>query len=107
MSKIGAGNLDSRIQILKWRLVDTGLSEKIVHDPDKTVWAKATYVSDGEKFRSGALGVAVSIRFIVRKISLDHRDKIKYQGVDYDVVSIKPYQDSKSLIEITVGGNGK
>lgn len=63
-----AGNLDRRVRFERATPVDDGFSSDVrtTWTPMTTVWASVVPVSDGEKWRAGAMGATVSHRIQVR-----------------------------------------
>lgn len=98
---VGAGELDKRIELFAMTLVDTGLSTNEVMSSVGSVWAKATPISDGERFRAGAVSYQLQMRFIIRNRQIDENFQIEYKGKRFAVYGIKEIEGN--FIEITAG----
>lgn len=68
----GAGALDRRVRFERATPVDDGFSSDVrtTWTPIATVWASVLALSDGEKWRAGAVGATVSHRIRVRYSSV-------------------------------------
>lgn len=69
------------------------------------VWAARRDISDGERWRAGEVGAAISTRFIVRWNSftrgLTPADRLACEGVTYDITGIKEIGPRRRFLEIT------
>ncbi|MCR5874367.1 phage head closure protein [Phenylobacterium sp. J426] len=101
-----AGKLDRRLTLLSYGSDGTNA----FGDPADawtdigTVWASKQDVSDAERMRAQALGATITTRFIVRSTErargLKRRDRVRCDGVTYDVVGLKEV-GRRDGIEIT------
>lgn len=98
---IGAGELDKRISILVEQKVDNGLGVKSEYAPVATVWAKATPISDGERFRAGSYAYQLQMRFIIRKREVSNTSRIQYGSKIFAITAVKDIEGH--FIEITAG----
>lgn len=104
MSGIGAGKLDKRIQFMTLVKEDNGL--EVVESYKSacgSVWAKADFLSDSERFRAGAVQSIASVRFTIRKREVSKTWRIRYGGTDYAIEGIKPFARDDAFLEITAG----
>lgn len=89
-----AGVLDSRIAILRAASSANGFNEAVeTWNTLATMWAKATPVSDGERWQAGQTLANQTYRFIIRwsrtVADVTPRDRIRYRGRDYDINGVK------------------
>lgn len=89
-----AGKLDRRVQFRRAVLADDGLaSTEVWADYLGPVWAEKTDISDGERWRAGAVAAHVTTRFRVRHSSetatLTPKDRLVCEGRTYDISGIK------------------
>lgn len=99
------GLMDKRITILSRQVVDDGLSKKETYAPLKSVWAKVSYISDGERIQAAIAQRQISIRFVIRhskSLSLNNEYRIRYDGRDMDIENVK-ITDDRQFVEITCG----
>lgn len=89
-----AGKLDRRIQFRRATLADDGFSQvETWADHGCAVWGSKKEISDGERWRAGAVDATVTARFQVRWSELTRgitpRDRLLCEGLEYDIVGIK------------------
>lgn len=97
------GKLNKRIEIHKHTVFDNGRSEEDRWNLYKSVWASVDWVSDGEKYRAGALGIAATVRVIVRKTDITSKDRIVYGGQTFSLTSVKPVLGNSAFLELSGG----
>lgn len=82
----GAGDFDRRVRFERATPTDDGFSSDVrtTWTPIATVWASVVALSDGEKWRAGAVGATVSHRIKVRYSSvlagLKPTDRVVFEG---------------------------
>lgn len=102
---VAAGTLDRRVKIRRATFSTNGFNEQVESWADLgTVWASVTPISDGERFRAGEMLAAKSSRFVIRyssKVaSVDPRDRLVFDGREYDINGVKEIGRREAL-EIT------
>lgn len=100
---IGAGKLDTRIDLHKPTVIDNGIEDVVAYVKEKTVWANIVWISDRERFAAGAVGIDTQLRITIRKTEIDHDYRIEYEGHTYAITGIKPAMKNKTMLEITAG----
>lgn len=100
------GHLDRRIQFRRAFAVDDGFSTTPgFNDHGSPVWASKTDVSDGERWRAGALSANVTARFVVRwtafTADITPADQLICEGNTYDISATKEGPGRRQWIEIT------
>ncbi|WEX07374.1 phage head closure protein [Chelativorans sp. AA-79] len=102
----GAGKLDRRITIQRATSVPNDLNEPVKTWVDlKTVWARRTDASDGERFAAGQVGSSLTTRFVVRSSSVTKTvsplDRLSYGGI-WNIKGVKETAEGRNrFIEIT------
>lgn len=103
---MSAGKMDRRITLQRASETDDGFSsagEKTWSDL-ATVWAEVEQISDGERWRAGAVEATVTHRFRIRYSSavsdLGPEDRVLYQGREFNISAVKELGRRKKL-EIT------
>lgn len=92
---MSAGELDRRVRFERATRVDDGFSSDVPASwtPLATVWASVLPLSDGEKWRAGAVGATISHRIRVRFSSvlagLKASDRAIYEGRTLQVGAVK------------------
>ena len=101
-----AGRLDRKIALrrVSYATVE-GMTEPVeTWATFATVWANVMPVSDGERLRSGETLAQMQSRFTIRYssvvASLDPRDRLQYNGRDYDINGLKEL-GRREFFEIT------
>lgn len=100
-----AGRLDRLVQFRRAALADDGLtvSEQWA-DFGEVVWAEKADISDGERWRAGAVAAHVTTRFRVRwsgiASEITPKDRLVCDGRDYDISGIKEI-GRRQFLEIT------
>lgn len=103
---MSAGELDRRVRFERKTVEDDGFSADgtVSWVPIATVWASVVAVSDGEKWRAGALGAIVSHRIRVRFSSvfadLTAADRVVYRGDVLEIGAVKEL-GRREFLEIT------
>lgn len=97
------GKLNKRIELHKHSVVDNGRSDEDRWTFEKIIWACVEWVSDGEKYRAGALGIAATVRIIVRNTDITSKDRIIYGGQTFSLTSVKPVQGNSAFLELSGG----
>lgn len=100
-----AGKMDRRISILRASKAKDGYNaEVLTWHPFASVWAEAIPVLDAERLRAGETLGSKKYRFIVRynpdTATVDHRDRVVFDGREYDVNGAKEV-GRRELVEIT------
>lgn len=100
-----AGKLDRRITIRRATTATNDLGEDVATWGDlATVWASKEDIRDGERFAAQEVAAHITTRFRVRWSSVtsdvDAKDRIVYQGYEYNVVAVKEL-GRREGIEIT------
>lgn len=103
---MASGKLDRVVQFLRSTLIDDGFSSVetfVIHGTP--VFAAKKDISDGERWRAGAVSATVSARFIVRysafTAALTAADQMECEGVTYDINGIKEGEGRRRWLEIT------
>lgn len=92
---ISAGHLDRMVQFLRAASIDDGIQNRPggFAPHGGRVWAGKTPVSDGERFRAGQVGAAITDRFKVRYSSftaaITTADRLVCEGRTYAITGIK------------------
>lgn len=89
-----AGALDRRIALQRATMTRDAFNEPVyAWSTLATVWASKTDVSDRERLTSAEVAAEISTRFRVRwssvTASLTPKDRVSYDGKNYDIVSVK------------------
>jgi len=90
------GELDQRITVLAPVTAKNGLGEARASswDPVTTVWAKHVPLSDGERWRAGAVEQKADARFTVRysptMAAVDGTHRLTFAGATWQVTGVKP-----------------
>ena len=100
-----AGRLDSRITLKRATSTANAFNEPVVTWTTlATVWASVVPVNDGERLRAGETLASKQSRFTVRYsstvASVDPRDRITFDGRDYDLNGVKEV-GRREYLEIT------
>lgn len=88
---IKAGDLDRRITIERPIVtIDEYGNSTEAWGAIATVWAKATHVLDGEKWKAAEVGAFVDTRFLIRwGFSVTPLDRVVYEGRTYSLKGVK------------------
>lgn len=103
-------NMDRRVQFLRASEINDGYQTRLgPHEPyGSPVWASKTPVSDGERFRAGAVAQDMTDRFVVRysalTASITGADRLTCEGVTYAVIGRPKEIGRREGFEITAGG---
>lgn len=90
-----SGELDRRVTLLiKSDGATNGLGEVAGFWADgPTLWAKKLNVSDAERVNARAVGVAITVRLVVRwsrtTAALTTADRLRFEGAVYEISGIK------------------
>lgn len=100
-----AGKLDRRVQFRRAALTDDGFSKvEVWADHGFAVWAARSEISDGERWRAGAVAASATARFQVRwsdfSAEISTKDRLTCEGREYDITGIKEI-DRRVGLEIT------
>lgn len=103
--RLGAGVLDRRVTILVSQITINAFNEPIeTFAPLFEVAAMRRDVSAGEALRAQEVGADLTARFTVRwsprMLAVDARDRIRFDGRDYNITGIRERQDRDRWIEI-------
>lgn len=92
---IAAGELDRRITVERYSAVRDALGGEVrTWAALGTVWAEATPVSDGERWRAAEVAADVTHRFVVRGETAigfvpGVRDRVVYDGRVFEIAGVK------------------
>lgn len=100
-----AGRLDHRISIKRATTTTNGFNEPVYTWATLiTVWAAVAPVNDAERLRAGETLAMKQTRFTIRysttAATIDPRDRLTFEGRDYDVNGVKDV-GRREYIEIT------
>lgn len=101
---VNAGELDKRISIYRESELDgdgylpEGAKPKWVH----ACWAKFTQTSGTELAKANADVGQARTRFLIRhtRKPIDRKMFVRYKGLDYEILYINTYGDSREWMEI-------
>lgn len=101
-----AAKLDRRVQVRRAALVDDGLGEvETWADHGGPIWARRQDLSDGERWRAGAVAAHVTARFTVRWSAftrdLTPADRLICEGTEYEITGVKEAEGRRQWLEIT------
>lgn len=101
----GAGSLDRRVQFRRAAPADDGLTMvETWADYGAVVWAAKSDISDGERWRAGAVAASITTRFRIRysgfAATVTPKDRMACEGRDYDISGIKEI-GRREWLEIT------
>lgn len=104
---LGAGDLDRRVQFRRATMSDDGLAQvETWEDLGSPVWAKVSFLSDGERWRAAQVQAQATARIVVRysRFSADitAADMVTCDGDEYEISDIKPLAGRGTFIELTV-----
>jgi len=103
---MGAGKYDRLINLMRSTKTEDGVGQPIetFSSLKEKVPAKHNPISDGERLHGGGVFSSVSDRFRIRWSNivsdLNPKDRVQYNGKDYDIVGVKEIGRRKEL-EIT------
>lgn len=100
-----AGKMDRRVSILRGSKSKDGYNADILTwHPFVSRWAEATPINDAERLRAGEVLGQKKYRFVLRydpdTSTIDHRDRLTFDGREYDINGVKEL-GRKESIEIT------
>jgi SPP1 family predicted phage head-tail adaptor len=100
-----AGRLDRRIALQRASVAADAFNEPVPSwTTFATVWAEAKPVLDAERQQAGQTLASKSYRFTIRYsptvANLDPRDRVTFDGRDYDVQGVKE-MGRREFLEIT------
>lgn len=100
-----AGRLDRRIALKRATVTTNPFNEpEYTWATLATVWASMTPVNDGERMRAGETLANMQCRFVIRWSSttatVDPRDRLTFDGRDFDINGIKE-TERRQYLEIT------
>lgn len=89
-----AGSLDRRVTIRRLGAGVNELNEPVGAWADlATVWASYSPVSDGERMKAGEISADKMARFQIRYssqvASIDPRDRLFFDGAEWEIVGVK------------------
>lgn len=101
---VNAGELNKRISIYRKPELDgdgylpKGAEPVLVH----TCWAKFSQASGTELAKQNADMSEVKARFLIRwtRREIDRKMIVRYKGLDYEIVYLNTYGDSREYMEI-------
>lgn len=101
-----SGSLDRRVQFQRAEVADDGLSPvETFENYGNPVPARKADISDGERWRAGAVEADLTTRFVIRwssfSRSLTARDRLTCDGETYNIVGIKETRGRRQWLEIT------
>jgi SPP1 family predicted phage head-tail adaptor len=99
-------NLDRRIQFRRATLADDGFGfVETWANHGSPVWAKKTDISEGERWRAQEMQAQITTRFVVRysefTSGITPKDRIAFEGREYDLSGIKEIGARRTFLEIT------
>ena len=94
MARKSAGALDRRITIRRAAITYNAFNEPVETFNDLvTVWANRNEVTAGEAYRAKEVGAELTTRFLIRYssqvASVDPRDRIRFDGYEYNVTAVR------------------
>jgi len=100
-----AGRLDRRVTLKRATSTMNGFNDpELTWSTLATVWASVVPVSDAERMRAGETLAAKQSRFTIRYSStvadLDPKDRLTFDGRDYDLNGVKEL-GRREYLEIT------
>lgn len=109
---VNAGKLNKRVEIVR---ISTSPDADGYTIPTETVirrpWAQFSRVSGSEALRQGADMGDVKVRFLIRSghTVISRKDRVRYNGADYEIEYVNDYGDSGEYTELiasllTAGG---
>lgn len=109
---VNAGKLNKRVEIVR---ISTYPDADGYAVPTETVirrpWAQFSRVSGSEALRQGADMGDVKVRFLIRSghMAISRKDRVRYNGADYEIEYVNDYGDSGEYTELiakllTAGG---
>jgi SPP1 family predicted phage head-tail adaptor len=111
LTNFPAGKLDRRIRIMRSSETVNALNEPVLTwGVLADVAAGKKDVSDGEKLRAKEMNASITTRFHIRwsaKVSdVDARDRILFDGREFDIVAVKEI-DRRVGLEITAAARAE
>lgn len=99
------GKMDRRVQFRRATMADDGFAaSEAWGDYGSAVWAAKADISDGERWRAGAVAASITTRFRVRysdfSAGITPNDRLACEGREYDITGIKEIGRREAL-EIT------
>lgn len=106
-----AARLDRRIALRRATVSANAFNEQVeTWATLATVWAHVAPVSDGERLRAGQTLASKLNRFTIRysatAATVDPRDRIQYEGRDYDIHAVKEV-GRRQFLEITAAARAE
>lgn len=103
--KIGAGDLDRRIVILKPEITFNEFNDPVESFVElMRVAAKRSDVSTTEALRAQEIGAELTARFTIRwsvqASAVDARHRVRFGGKDYNITGIREREDRERWLEI-------
>lgn len=109
---VNAGKLNKRVEIVR---ISTSPDADGYADPTETVirrpWAQFSRTSGTEALRQGSDMGDVKVRFLIRSghTVISRKDRVRYNGTDYEIEYVNDYGDSGEYTELiarllTAGG---
>lgn len=104
---------DHRVQFQRAPVLDDGLAERLGDFADfgAPVWADKSDLSDGERWRAGAVMSSATTRFTVRfsafVAGITAKDCLICDGVTYRITGLKSGSGRARLVEITTAANNR
>lgn len=109
---MGAGQFDRRIAITRATVEENDAGEEVETGwtPFINAWAKYLPVSDGERWRAGAVEQKTDARFVIRwsakRASITGEHRLTFDGADWQITGIKEI-GRRQRLEITAWRLGK
>ncbi|MCA2012400.1 head-tail adaptor protein [Cereibacter sphaeroides] len=104
---IDAGELRDRVQFRRATTTIGALDEE--QDWSNfggPVWARVSFVSDGERWRAAQVQAQVTARVMVRwstfSSGVTAEDRLLHLGAEYQITEIKPVEERNTWLELTV-----
>lgn len=104
-----AGSLNRRVTLERATITRDAFNAEVeTWGTLATVAASYEPIRDGERFRAGETAAGLSARFVIRWSStvadLSPRDRLRFEGVPFEILAVKETGGRKVGIEITCAG---
>lgn len=97
---------DKRIEILRSKKDGVGSFAKTIWESDKKLWANWVNVHGTEVWVADSVQAVkpatVTVRYGKYSSTIDETLRIKYKGVEYEIVSVDNVEEENRLIEMKV-----
>lgn len=97
---------DKRIKILRSKKDGVGSFAKTMWEPDKELWANWVKVDASEAVTSDSVqstkSAIVTVRYGNYSSTIDETLRIRYKGIDYEIISVDNVDEQNRKIEMRV-----